>query len=293
MEKVMFVRILCLLLACGPMVSSLDAGWFDSLTSYFRSPPLAKPPKIRVLIVHDQQGVIVEVKGKYKIYDPHTGDHLSTRFVGKRKFMQPIRDGLKWGEEFPGLYQLMIVPDEASTTTIVDGIEYSGPIFVYDIGGTISVINEVPIETFLSSTLAQRYRQSMSEELLASIAIVARTNAYYASANPKNQFWSVDATPAGYHGYAAVDSTSAIEKAIAETRHMVMTLSSGNGTDPIQAFPAEWKTEGALPGQSFVSQITLDQAAEMAKQGAHAAQILAKAFPGSKIELVHYSSEKK
>lgn len=284
----MFLRIACILLACGPIAASVEAGWFDTLTGYFRQAGPSAPPKVRVLVVHDEQGVVIEVKGKYKIYDPHTKEHLSTRFVGKRKFMQPVRDGLKWGEEFPGIYQLMIVPDESSTTTIVDGIEYSGPIFVYDIGGTISVVNEVSIESYLSSILAQRYRQPMPEELLAALAIVARTNAYYMATHPKNQFWAIDANLANYQGYAVVDAASPIEKAIKETRHMVMSKGAQGGEESgVGVFPAEWQSDASGYGQPFVSQISLEQAAEMAKQGAHAAQILAKAFPGTKIELIH------
>lgn len=288
----MLLRILLVILAVGPLSVPANAGWFDSITSYFSKPGPAKPPKIRVLIVHDQQGVVVEVKGKYKIYDPHNSEHISTRFVGKRKFMQAVRDGLKWGEEFPGLHQLMIVPDETSTTTIVDGIEYKGPIFVYDIGGTISVINEVSIEDFLSSTLAQKYRQKLPEELLAAVVIAARTNAYYAAANPKNQYWSVDAKNVNYQGYAIIDTSSDVEKALRDTKYMVMS-NSAPGDNQINAFPAEWKNDPTNYGQPFISKITLAQADEMARQGANAAQILIKAFPGVKIELIHYPSEGK
>jgi len=288
----MLIRILFVLLAIGQFAAPVEAGWFDSVTGYFKKPATAKPPKIRVLIVHDQQGVVVEVKGKYKMYDPHNGEHLSTRFVGKRKFMQAVRDGLKWGEEFPGLYQLLIVPDETSTTTIVDGIEYRGPIYIYDIGGTISVINEVSIEDFLASTLAQR-REQLPEELLAAGVIVARTNAYYAAANPKNQYWSVDARPTNYQGFAVVDNNSLIQKAVVGTRHMVMSTTPVGDNGQVTAFPAEWKTEASFNGQQNVSKITFAQATEMAKNGEHAAQILMKAFPGVKIELIHYPTEKK
>lgn len=282
----MLVRILLFLMAVGPLSVPANAGWFDNITSYFTKPSAEKPPKIRVLIVHDQQGVVIEVKGKYKMYDPHNGSHISTRFVGKRKFMQAVRDGLKWGEEFPGLHQLLIVPDENSTTTIVDGIEYKGPIYVYDIGGTISVINEIAIEDFLSSTLAQKYHPQLPEEMLAASVIIARTNAFYAAANPKNQYWGVDATQANYQGFAVIDSKSDLEKALADTRYMVMSLPTSNGKG-INAFPAEWKTEATVSTQPNVSKITFEQAIEMAKKGEHAAQILMKAFPGVKIELVH------
>jgi len=285
----MMIRILFLMLALGPMSASLHAGWFDSITSYFRSAPPATPPKIRILVVHDKQGVVLEVKGKYKIFDPHSGEHMTTRFVGKRKFIQAVHDGLKWGEEFPGLHQLMIVPDERTTTTIVDGIEYRGPIYVYDIGGTISIINELYIEDYLSSTLAQKYTEESQTELLNAVAIAARTAAYYAVENPKSQYWSVDARQVGYQGSAVVDNASMMENAIRETRYMIMS-NAAPGEDQINAFPAEWNrgNQGYGTGQQVVSRITLADAATLAQKGDHAAQILAKAFPGVKIELIHY-----
>lgn len=289
----MILRILFLVvLSLGTYPSNLNAGWLDKISSYFGKTAPAAPPKIRVLIVHDKPGVILEVKGKYKIYDPHTKDHLTTRFVGKRKFIQAVQDGLKWGEEFPGLHQLMIVPDEKTTTTLVDGIEYRGPIFIYDIGGTISVINEVYIEDYLSSTLAQKYLSENSPELLAAIAIAARTAAYYAAENPKSQYWSVDANEAGYQGVAAIDLSSSMESAIHETRYMIMS-NAAVGEDQINAFPAEWSNakNAYSSGPQVISRITLADALMLAQKGEHAAQILAKAFPGIKIELIHYAPE--
>lgn len=286
------LRILCLLLAFGPVNASLQAGLLENIAGYFRKSGPALPPTIKVLIVHDSQGVILEVKGKYKIFDPHTGDHISTRFTGKRRFIQAVRDGIKWGEEFPGVYQLMIVPDEAKTTTIVDGVEYRGPIFIYDIGGTISIVNQVYIEDYLSSILANRY-QELPDELMAAAAISARSAAYYRVENPKSQYWSVDGTKTGYQGIAAVNQGSDSEKAIKATRYMVMSRSSPN-EEHVSAFPAEWKQEG-VPTPSLneyvVSQITLAEAKAMADRGDHAAQILGKAFPGVKIELIHYAPE--
>lgn len=282
----MMLRILVALLALGQIAAPLQAGWFDSLASYFYKPD-PKPPKIRVLIVYDKPGVVLEVKGMYKLYDPLTGEHISTRYVGKRKFIQAVQDGLKWGEEFPGVHQLLVVPDEKSTTTIVDGIEYRGPIYVYDVGGTISVVNEISIENYLSSILAERHPQKNSPEFLAAIAIAARTAAYYAIEHPKSQYWEVDGRQVGYQGYAVVEESSDIEKAIHDTRYMVMS----NSPTGIQAFPAQWsRGQGSSPG--LLSNISLEQATEMARQGANAAQILEKAFPGIKIELIHYAQEK-
>lgn len=288
----MVIRIILCLLALLPITASapIEAGWYDSLTSYFKRSGPTAPPKIRVLVVHDEVGVVLEVKGKYKILDPHTFEHISTRYTGKRKFIQAVRDGIKWGEEFPGVYQILIVPDEASTTTIVDGIEYKGPLYIYDIGGTISVVNEISIEDFLAATLSTKYRQNGPEEALNAAAIVARTAAYFRVENPKSQYWSLDGRQAGYLGYASVNPQSAIDKAIKATRYMVMSNPAANSgkTTP---FLASWKpnTPTSINAQEVVGRITFTDAEGLASKGENASKILTRAFPGVKIDLIHYS----
>jgi stage II sporulation protein D len=288
------MRMVCLMMVVAtmatPFSATLEGGVLDNIVSYFRNSGPPKPPTIKVLVLHDRPGVVVEVKGKYKLFDPHTGKHISTRFVGKRKFIQAVHDGLKWGEEFPGVHQLMIVPDEQTTTTIVDGVEYKGPIFIFDIGGTISAVNQVYIEDYLSSILAKKY-QNLPKELLAAIAISARTHAYYRAQNPKSQYWAVDGTKVGYQGVAAVDTASEMEQALKATRYMVMSKGSSSQGE-VAAIPAEWKNDGASRTNltdTMFSVITLADAEAMAAKGDHAAQILAKAFPGVKIELIHYA----
>lgn len=273
----MIARIIIFLLAVVPL-NQMDAGLWDTITSYFKKPEESTiPPSIRVLVIHDKVGTVLEVKGKYRIYDPNTGEYISTRFTGKRKFIQTLKNGLKWGEEFPGVHQIMIVPDNDQVTVVVDGIEYAGNIFVYDIGGTISIVNEILIEDYLNSILTTEYRESLPEEAYATIAIAARTNAYYQIENPKNKFWDVDGAQVGYHGHAVAQKTSGIQKAITATRYMIMTKNSRN--DQIEVIPAIWS----------LSRIPLAEAINLAKEGDHAAQILTKAFPGIRIQLIQYS----
>lgn len=285
-------RLTIFFLAFCALVMPMEAGIFDSLTNYFRKPVLPPPPMVKVLIVHDKPGIVLEVKGKYKIFDPHQEEHISTRFIGKRKFIQATSDGIKWGEEFPGVHQIMIVPDEKNTTILVGGIEYHGTIYVYDIGGTISIVNQVSVEDFLSSTLAVEYPTPLTEEFLAVVVIAARTDVYFKIENPANQYWNMSVEPGDYEGVAAINHTSAIEQAIRATRYMIMSRSETNPGN-INPFFAQWKgIKDEKPAIGLVvSQITLQEAEAMAKNGSHAAQILSKAFPGMKIELMHYSDE--
>lgn len=284
----MIIRILVMLLAVAPLSIPADAGLWDSFKSIFSKGELPQPLSTRILIVHDQHGIVLEVKGKYAIYDPKTNEHISTRFIGKRKFIQALSDGIKWGEEFPGVHQLLIVPEDSHITTVVDGIEYRGKIYIYDIGGTISVVNQVDVEDYLTSLLAPKYKEPLAEETMAAIAIAARTNAYYQALNPKNTYWDINANQVGYLGYAVTNSSSDIERAIEATRYMVMSKS---GSEPGTAtpFPAVWSNAGKKVDNAENSKISLSQADDMANKGDHAAQILAKAFPNTTILLMHYA----
>ena len=227
------------------------------------------PPKIKVLIAKKKPGVLLEVKGKYKVYDPHTKEHISTRFIGKRKYMQPMAQGLKWGEEFPGVYQLMIMPDDARTTTLVDGIEYRGSIYIYDVEGQLSVVNEVEIEDYLSSIMATQTNKETPEEVLGALAIANRTQTYYQAGHPKTSFWDVDGEKMGYEGFAAAQSASLVAKSLQTTKYMVLIENE-------IPFDAGWAK----------ACLSLPDAERLAKQGQTAADILGKAFPGASIKVM-------
>jgi stage II sporulation protein D len=286
----MILRMIIMMLACLPMTGVVQAGLWDSITGYFSGGSLPAPPTIKVLIAHDEPSAVLEVKGKYKIFDPRTGEHISTRFVGKRKNIEAVHEGLKWGEEFPGIHQLLIVPDEASTVTFVDGKEYQGTLAIYNVGGSISIVNETFVEDFLSSSLNSLYHSSMSEEAMAAIAIAARTTAYYQISNPRSQYWSVDGRQYGYEGYNPDSPLSGMDRVLKGTRYMIMGRNFGGG-QALSPFVAEWKNakqakSGAAAGTSL---LTVADTETMAQKGDHAAQILAKAFPGSVIEYMRYA----
>lgn len=275
----MMNRILLFLLAFTPLFGTAQA----DIRGMWSSQASADLPTIKVLVLHDQPSVNLEVKGKYVLRDPHKNRHISTRLVGKVQVMQAISDGLKWGEEFPGIHQLEIVPDASDAQIFVNNVEYKGKVQIYDIGRTISVVNELPVEEYLGYQLPGQYQQEMPDEVLAALAITARTNAFYQAEHPKTKFWSVDAMQAGYKGYVAIDPSSPLQKALKNTRNMVMSQ-TGAYEKVITPFAATWERGAANAGRS--SLISIAEASEMAKQGAHAANILEKAFPRTTIQLM-------
>lgn len=278
----MQLRAILFLVAMLPFVNA-NAGMWDNVKGWFGSRTKAIPT-IDVLIVNDKPGTMIDVKGKYSLYNPHTNKQISKRTLGKRKLMQPHSSGLKWGEEFPGVFQIMIVPEDGDRTLFVDGVEYKGVVIVYDIGGSISVVNKVPIEDYLRSILPSRYREPYPEEALAAIAISSRTDAFYATKNPKTRFWAVDAIQEGYHGLESSDNTNGVDQAINATTHMVLSK-TGTYEGIVTPFSAQWGVKTGIPGAR--AEISLDEAEQMARNGQHAAQILSRAFPGSHIELIY------
>lgn len=285
----MILRTLLLFLALLSFNSPLQAGVWDNITGYFKGQVRPEPPTIRVLVLHDAENAKLEVHGKYSLFDPYTNSYISKRFTGKSRQIQALSDGLKWGESFPGLYQLKIKPEETLTTTLINTREYPGLIYVYDIGGTISMVNEIPVEKYVRSVLASYQNQQLEPETLAAIAIAARTNAYFQAVNPKNTYWAVDADKVGYQGLIPVPAV--IEDAVNLTRYMIMSRTGiYEGVATPFAVQLDALTASQTAKEMEVSKISLEEANAMAQKGSHAAQILAKAFPGSTIMLMEYAN---
>jgi stage II sporulation protein D len=285
----MILRALLLFLAFLPLNSPLQADMWNDIKGYFKGNTRPEAPTIRILLLHDVEGAKLEVRGKYSLFDPYTNSHISTRFAGKSRYIQALGDGLKWGEAFPGLYQLKIKPENASTATVINHDEYEGTIFVYDIGGTISIVNQIPIEDYVRSILAVFQKQHLEPETLAALAIVARTNAYFQAVNPKNTYWAVDAEKVGYQG--RIPPSYAVDDAVKLTRYMIMSRTSvyEGAATPFAAQFADLSL-GQSSKELETSKISLEEANEMAKKGGHGAQILAKAFPGTTIMIMEYSN---
>jgi hypothetical protein len=271
--KVINRLIIASILAGG----QVQGGIIDQLVSYWKTEE-PKDPTIGVLITHDVPGVVLEVKGKYKIFDPHTNAFISTRFIGKRKFVQALSDGIKWGEEFPSLHQLQIVPDNPKTSTLVDGIEYKGIINVYDIGGTISVVNELPIDEYVKSILNPYYSSSIPKELAAALVILERTYAFDQLQKAPSRYFNIDKENVNYLGYAASIKGEDFSRAVLNTQKMILMK---------EGIPLAVNLKKGVKEMPDLGKLSFDQAIELANKGQHAAQILSQAFPGSSIGLIN------
>jgi Stage II sporulation protein len=286
----MIIRMLTIMLALATVISPLQAGMWDNFTSYFKKDS-SQTPSVRVLIAMDQDSIQVEVDGPFKGYDPRTGETLIINKIGKNTTMQVIDAGLKWGEDFPGIHQLLIVPTDKSTRILVNGVEYPGSMYFYDVDRKLSVVNKIALESYLASVLTPTYQKREPEELLAAIAITARTNVYYLAENPKNPYWAIDGQQVGYRGIVDTSASPAINQAINDTKHMVLSK-TGAYEGIVTPLYASWKSDPNSRqnhSRAAESKITVNEAKTMAETGANAAQILSKAFPQSSIQVTYHT----
>ena len=280
----MFIRLLITLLICSSSVCSLEAGIWDRIKSVFVASEEPEPTTIKVLLMHDVPYVDLEVKGSYNLYDPYRNQRVATRFAPKGARIQALSQGLKWGEEFPGVYQIELVPDNRNIFVTINGQDYRGKITVYDVGGTLSLVNEVEIEDYLFSTLPTKFQRPLSEEALAAAAITERTHSYHLSQYSENPYWHVKAKDVGYYGVRTENSDRLVAKALGSTRHMVMSKTSVyEGT--VTPFPVHLVAGGNENLYSGIRKVSVDDIELMARNGDNAAQILSKSFPGTSIEL--------
>lgn len=205
-----------------------------------------KPATIKVLLEKQKDRVLIEAKGPYFIYNPLTNILLGQGSGRKKEWITPSSSGLSWGGTVPGNFELRIVPKDAKSTLLVNGIEYKGCIEIYDMKGKLFIVNEIDVERYLKSTLAFQFPQELDEEVMDAVSIAARTNAYYIIAKNPVTYWHVDASEVGYEGHALTLQNLYVDRAINNTRHLVMAY---NGVP----FPATWTKDSAGKTADFAT----------------------------------------
>lgn len=205
-----------------------------------------KPATIKVLIDKQKPKIFLEAKGRHYVYNPQNEYLLTSGASTNRHTLTPTESGLKWGELFPGIFQIRLVPADAQSTILVDGIEYRGCVEVYDFKGKLYVVNEVDIERYLKSIMTSQFINEIDEEVMDAVAITARTNAYFLVTRKMEAPWHVDAQEVGYQGYAVTLQNLHVDRAVNNTRHMVMTYHG-------QPFPTSWTRDSAGKTADFSS----------------------------------------
>jgi SpoIID/LytB domain protein len=206
-----------------------------------------KPATLKVLLHENKKKIIVEAKGPYQVCNPLNNFMLFKGSFSKSAVLTHEATGLKWGDLIPGTFHIRIVPTDSDTTILVNGIQYRGCVEVYDDQGSITVVNEVDVESYLRSTLTTQFKHETNREVLNAVAIVARTNIYHMlNKHQEFQLYHVRANDVGYIGYGATLQNPHLESAISSTRHAVMTMDN-------KPFAAMWNENSAGKTADFSS----------------------------------------
>src|SRR5665213_2808133 len=104
--------LLAALMAVAPIASPLMAR-----DLYKDVSQINKPATIKVLIGKQKKEALLEVKGRYSLYNPVDGVLVDSGILGKRAHIKPSETGIRWGSLIPdGLNQFRLVPGDSQTT---------------------------------------------------------------------------------------------------------------------------------------------------------------------------------
>ncbi len=205
---------------------------------------------ILILLGKNLDTAQLEIKGACEITDPKNGSRLGSSFFSKNQQIRSFAEGIRWGEGFPGIYQIRITPKK-NGSLFFNGIQYEGSLNVYKIGEKLNVVNDLSIESYLQSALSQEFTCPLENEVMSAIAIAARTTAYYYVQKNKDSFWHIDAKEMGYLGSALISPQSPICNAIKATQNLILLHSQEQTKTP---FLALW-TEHSAGKTAAVSSI--------------------------------------
>ena len=221
-----------------------------------------KPTTIKVLLEEQANALFIEAKGSYKVFCPTTNVLLSSGSHSKQGVIRSSDHGLVWGDLFPGIFGIRLVPSHSNSSIFVNGLQYKGCVEVYDIAGKLRVINEVDVENYLRSCLATQFFHVTEVEALSTIAILERTQIYRLIAQSPNAPWHVTAKQTHYTGFGSTYQHLPLEQAITQTRHAILTKEH----HPFAATWNESEGEGLQNSWSFqMSKKELAQIAHLAK----------------------------
>ena len=203
-----------------------------------------KPQTIKILLHKDLPQAFLEAKGRYFVYNPQNDFLLASGIYSKKQPILSQEAGLKWGELFPGVSQIRLVPGDPQSTVLVNGIEYKGCVEIYDIKGKLHIINEIDIENYLRSVLSFQTLSELDEEVMDALAIITRTKAYYLANKDPLLHWHVTSSEIDYQGSSLACQNPSIPACIFRTRNMILTYQSA-------PFEASWTEDSAGKTASF------------------------------------------
>jgi len=204
---------------------------------------LKQPETIRVLVKESLKGALIETRGAYHICEPFSEEVIASSNKADRHWMEIDKSGIRFGNRTIPLSQIALIPQEKSSSLLIDGNQYRGVITVCAVDKGLYFINEVDLEEYVAATLSKRLQEPLPESTLHALTIVERTRAAYAAESQSGQNWHVKAAEVGYDGFGTTLRKIGIEDAVKATRSFV--LHSTKEKAPFFGFATDWCADSA------------------------------------------------
>lgn len=203
----------------------------------------SRPTTIKVLLTKLANDATIEVKGKFRVYNPKTNQLIDS---GKDKWARIVysESGMRWGDLFPATFEMRIVPAAPESTLMVNGVPYRGCLEVYGIAGTINIVSEVDLDNYLKASLPAKINEALDQEVLDALVVVERTHLAYLAQKNAGSNWQIAADKVGYPGDSK--HNAAIDASVERTRGVILNY-QGN------PFPAAWNRHSAGRTASYAS----------------------------------------
>jgi len=269
------MKTLCICLALFGGMLIADEPPMVAHPSMYKVRYMPEKPFIKVLLAQDKEALKVEVSGAHNVYDPFTGSKLDSAFSASSYVMKPTSDGIRWGQDFPGTYQVVIVPDSKGEIGVsVNGTFYGGVVAFYQVNDRLAAVNWISLEEFTASLLSSTFlpQDEDQKEAIAAYAIAFRSRAYEQIMEPSAAYWDVNAEECGYKGRSIVRNDKPFLLAMRNSKRIVMRPTS------------EGLTKKSLA--MILQSMPFDQVRTLADEGRDARYILKKSYPSVEMQVI-------
>lgn len=206
-------------------------------------PAVYSQATVKVLLEHRLKSAVLEVPGQYVVVDPKTGKRVTSGLFGNRFTIRPSEQGIAGTDMSSGVFQLQLIPRRGNRLFWVDGVQYCGTLYVYQIGNTLSLVNEVPIEEYVSAVVESNCNDSMHIETARAVAICARSDAWYHRQNSTSSYWQIYAPEVGFKGVGGLTEESKGALASRATRGLYVVNSQFKESKGL--FSSRWTQHSA------------------------------------------------
>lgn len=182
------------------------------------------PPLIRVALAVGSaaEDVVVAAEGRCQVLEAETGTLLWEGSGLATSGVSVTGGGLRIGERRFAAEGLRVRPLGGAPLR-VNGNSYPGDLLCFRDGDTVTLVNEVDLESYLTGVLGAEMPLWFEDEALKAQAVAARTYALYEAKTAASPFYDLTATEASqvYHGLTP--ATRRARRLVRATRGIILT----------------------------------------------------------------------